>query len=242
MPTAPIYAVGDIHGQLEMLETALDRIRADGGKDARIVFVGDLVDRGASSCQVIDLLMSGQAEGRNWTVLRGNHDDLFLRFLRTGKIEDSRIKSGVPWTGPRLGGLTTLASYGITDLDRPAGDLWVDAKARVPNAHIEYLQSLPCYALVDDLLFVHAGIRPGIALTDQTDDDLMWIRAEFLDDTRRHPWLVVHGHTAVEAPEHKGNRVNLDSGAGYGRQITAAVFENGQVWTLAENGRVPLRP
>ncbi|MGH1355495.1 MAG: metallophosphoesterase family protein [Thalassovita sp.] len=242
MTGTPIYAVGDIHGQLEMLESALRVIEADGGPDARIVFLGDLVDRGDSSRQVIDRLMNGQAEGRNWTVLCGNHDDLFASFLRTGAVDDVRIKSGIPWTGARLGGLTTLASYGMTDLDRPAEALWADAKTAVPATHLTYLEGLPDHVLIDDLLFVHAGIRPGIALTDQTRDDLMWIRQEFLDHPRQHPWLVVHGHTAVQSAEHKGNRVNLDSGAGYGRPITAAVFQNGRVWTLDAMGRMPLEP
>jgi serine/threonine protein phosphatase 1 len=242
MSNTPIYAVGDIHGQLDMLETALRHIESDGGPDARIVFLGDLVDRGDSSAQVIERLRAGQAEGRNWTVLCGNHDDLFAGFLRTGAVEDARIKSGVPWTGPRLGGLATLASYGMTDLDRPAPALWAEAKSVVPSAHLTYLESLPDHLLIDDLLFVHAGIRPGISLANQTRDDMKWIRQEFLDDPRQHPWLVVHGHTAIQAAEHRGNRVNLDSGAGYGRPITAAVFENGRVWTLDAMGRMPLDP
>jgi serine/threonine protein phosphatase 1 len=242
MHTAPIYAVGDIHGQLDMLETALEVIQADGGPDARIVFLGDLVDRGAGSRQVIERLMQGQAAGRNWTVLCGNHDELFAAFLRTGAVDDPRIKSKVPWTGPRLGGLATLESYGMQDLDRPALQLWEEAKTAVPAAHLTYLEGLPDYLELDGLLFVHAGIRPGVALPDQSPDDLKWIRAEFLDDSRAHPWLVVHGHTAVQAPEHHGNRVNLDSGAGYGRPLTAAVFQDGRVWTLDAMGRMPLEP
>ncbi len=242
MTQAPIYAVGDIHGQLEMLESALDDIERDGGPEARIVFIGDLVDRGEHSRQVIETLMDGQAEGRDWTVLTGNHDDLFVGFLERGTVDDPRIKSGAPWHGPRLGGLPTLASYGMTDLDRPVPQLWAEAQQRVPASHLLFLRGLPSYVETDGMLFVHAGIRPGLPLTQQTRDDMMWIRAEFLDDPRPHPWLVVHGHSAVEAPEHRGNRVNLDSGAGYGRPITAAVFENGKVWTLDPMGRMALNP
>jgi len=242
MPKAPIYAVGDIHGQLEMLETAISLIETDGGPNARVVFLGDLVDRGESSRQVIERLMRAQQKRRDWTVLSGNHDQLFVGFMETGAVDDPRIKSGVPWVGPRLGGLATLASYGITNLDQTPMALWEEAKARVPMAHVDFLKSLPTHLAADDLLFVHAGIRPGIALGDQSPDDLMWIRNEFLDDPRTHPWLVVHGHTAVQTAEHKGNRVNLDSGAGYGRPITAAVFEDGRVWTLSPQGRVALDP
>lgn len=236
----PIYAVGDIHGQLEMLETALSRIEVDGGPDARIVFVGDLVDRGAGSRQVIERLMQGQAEGRDWTVLSGNHDDLFVGFLERGADHDPRILSGVPWSGPRIGGKATLASYGMQDLDRPIEALLEEARQVVPRAHLAFLKGLPLHHEAGELLFVHAGIRPGVALKDQTRDDQMWIRGDFLNDTRAHPWLVVHGHTAVEAPEHHGNRVNLDSGAGYGRPITAAVFEGREVWTLEAVGRAAL--
>lgn len=242
MTSAPIYAVGDIHGQYEMLETALQRIEADGGPDAKIVFLGDLVDRGTGSRQVIDRLMQGQAAGRDWTILSGNHDDLFVGFLDTGAVMDARIKSGVPWNGPRLGGLPTLASYGLNDLDRPAPELWKEAQQAVPADHLAFLRGLPSHLEIGPLLFVHAGIRPGVALADQTRDDMMWIRAEFLEDPRPHPWLVVHGHSAVDAAEHCGNRVNLDSGAGYDRPITAAVFEGQNVWTLTPEGRVALYP
>jgi len=242
MNNTPIYAVGDIHGQLEMLETALHLINADGGPDARIVFLGDLVDRGASSRQVIERLITGQKAGRDWTVLSGNHDDLLCGFLEHGIDMDPRVLSGVPWTGPRIGGLATLASYGITDLDRPVDQLLIEARAVIPVAHLKFLRGLPTHLNVDDLLFVHAGIRPGVPLAQQSRDDLMWIRGDFLDDTRTHPWLIVHGHTAVQTAEHHGNRVNLDSGAGYGRPITAAVFEQGQVWQLTTAGRVLLAP
>ena len=92
------------------------------------------------------------------------------------------------------------------------------------------------------VLFVHAGIRPGVALADQSQDDKLWIRGEFLDDRRPHPRLVVHGHTHVPAPEHHGNRVNLDSGAGYGHPLTTAVFEGRACWHLTETGRQPLMP
>lgn len=242
MNDTPIYAVGDIHGQLEMLETALDLISTDGGRDARIVFLGDLVDRGASSKQVIERLMAGQESGLNWTVLSGNHDDLFSGFIEHGINMDPRVLSGVPWTGPLIGGLATLASYGMSELDRPVEQLLAEARATVPIEHRNFLRGLPTYLAQDDLLFVHAGIRPGVPLIEQDRDDLMWIRSDFLEDTRAHPWLVVHGHTAVQTPEHHGNRVNLDSGAGYGRPITAAVFEHGQVWQLTPSGRSLLAP
>ena len=92
------------------------------------------------------------------------------------------------------------------------------------------------------MLFVHAGIRPGVALQDQTEDDLIWIRQEFHNDTRSHPWLVVHGHTPVTQATHYGNRVNLDAGAAYGKPLAVAVFEGTSCWQLTEDGRHPLTP
>jgi serine/threonine protein phosphatase 1 len=92
------------------------------------------------------------------------------------------------------------------------------------------------------VVFVHAGIRPGVALADQTEDDLLWIRSDFLDDTRDHGVLVVHGHTVVDTPTHYGNRLNLDSGAAYGGPLTVAVIEGSDVFHLTPAGRVPLRP
>ncbi len=238
-----IYAIGDIHGDLAQLEQALNRIEADGGADAPLVVLGDLVDRGPASRGVIELLRAGVAAGRDWTVIRGNHDRMFLNFLTDGTIEDANIKSGLPWSHTRLGGQTTLASYGVTfDDARALADIHAETAQAVPADHLQFLQDQPLFHEAGDLLFVHAGIRPGVPLADQQENDLIWIRDVFLDDPRQHPWLVVHGHTALEAPAHMGNRVNLDSGAAYGRALTSAVFEDGQIWTLGAEGRDALIP
>lgn len=241
--TTPIYAVGDIHGHLDELERALALIAADGGPEADVVFLGDLVDRGPDSRGVIDRLIAGQAAGRPWRVLRGNHDDMFRRFLSEGVINHAQVKSGLPWTHRRLGGFETLASYGIAaDPDTPRRDIVKAALAAVPPAHRDFLDSLPHRLEWGDLLFVHAGICPGVPLAQQDPSDLIWIREPFLSDRRPHPWLVVHGHTALEHPQHFGNRIDLDGGAGYGRPIHPAVFEGRECWLLTERGRVPLVP
>ncbi len=238
-----IYAIGDIHGQLEMLLGALDLIDRDGGPDARIVFMGDLTDRGPDSRGVIDHLMQGQAAGRNWHVLKGNHDRMFDRFVRTGMQYDKRIKSGLGWLDYRLGGATTLASYGVADVGDPASKADLKAaRAAVPQAHLDFLSGLPLWYRHRELLFVHAGILPGVALADQIEDDLVWIRDPFLTYTDPHPWLVVHGHTALDFPQHFGNRIDLDGGAGYGRPIHPAVFEGRDCWLLGDQGRTPLLP
>ena len=239
----PVYAVGDIHGQLDLLEQALSWIETDGGPDAEVVFLGDLVDRGPQSRAAIDLLMHGQANGRNWRVLKGNHDRLFSRFLDGGIIDDVRIKSGVNWLHPRMGGPATLASYGVDTAEgAPLEQVLDAARQAVPDEHRKFLANLPTYFERGALLFVHAGILPGVALADQEEDDLIWIRDPFLNDTRNHPWLVVHGHTAIDMPFNYGNRVNLDGGGGYGRTIFPAVFEGRDCWLLDENGRLQLVP
>ncbi len=264
--THPIYAIGDIHGFSGQLDRALALIEADGGPDAEIVFLGDYTDRGPDSKGVLDRLVAGQAEGRNWRFVMGNHDRMFLRFVTEDIQNDDRISSGFSWLNPRLGGAATLRSYGVGGeedpaLDPPSAeaaerliDWWTPrgtlsdrdvvtaTQDAMPEAHLTFLGSLPLWYQTDDLLFVHAGLRPGVPLEDQAEDDLIWIRDGWLEDTRDHGRLVVHGHTALDAPEHYGNRVNLDGGAGYGNRLVPAVFEDGSVFTLWPDGRRPLQP
>lgn len=242
MTDQPIYAVGDIHGHLDQLEKALARIEADGGAEARIVFLGDLVDRGPDSPGVIDRLEQGQAEGRNWIVLRGNHDDIFQGFLESGRIDSPHTQPGRTYLHEAVGGLATLAAYGVDITSTDIARLWAEAQEKVPFRHLTFLQSLPRFHLEGDLLFVHAGIRPGLPLAQQTPDDLIWIRRDFLDHTGRHPWLVVHGHTPAPTAEHRGNRVNLDAGAGFGHPLACARFHQGQVHELTPYGPAPLLP
>lgn len=260
----PIYAIGDIHGQNAQLHHALSLIAADGGADARVVFLGDYTDRGPDSRGVIDALIAGRDAGRDWVFLQGNHDRMFGNFLRHGTEHDARVQSGISWLNRRLGGEATLASYGLKGvmhfrsdtqkgleyLEHFEGDAgWIAtgalqelAQGAVPTAHLDFLETLPLWHQTDDLLFVHAGLRPGIALADQAEDDLIWIRDPFLKSTADFGHLVVHGHTALDHPRHHGNRVNLDGGAGYGNPLVPAVFEGRDCWLLTETGRVPLLP
>lgn len=239
------YAIGDIHGHLGLLREAHDRIAADQARHgaAQVVHLGDLVDRGPDSRGVIDHLMQGIAAGQDWVVLKGNHDHMFSLFLRHSPAHDPRLRAELSWLHPRLGGAATLESYGIhAPGDRPVAPVHADARQAVPAAHLDFLAGLPTMHRRGDVVFVHAGIRPGVALADQTEDDLLWIRSDFLDDTRDHGVLVVHGHTVVDTPTHYGNRLNLDSGAAYGGPLTVAVIEGSDVFHLTPAGRVPLRP
>lgn len=242
--TTPLYVIGDTHGQTAFLDQALDWIHTDGGDNARIIFLGDFEDRGPDSRGVIERVMTGMAQGRPWRAVMGNHDRMFTRFLDDGTLTDSRVKTkGLDWLNPRLGGSATLASYGVENAaSRPGDEVLAEARAAVPAAHRSFLAGLPLYIEEGPFLFVHAGILPGVPLSGQTEDDLVWIRDPFLMYSAPHPWLVVHGHTALDMPFHHGNRVNLDGGAGYGRPIYPAVFEDGQVWLLDEAGRLPLVP
>ncbi len=239
----PVYAIGDIHGQLEELERVLLLIEQDGGPDAYTVFLGDYVDRGYSSRAVVQLLMEGKNTGRNWHFVRGNHDRYLTRFYDNMTVYDPRTRTGLFWLNPRLGGDKTLQSYGIDAEDgAPLEPLFEAARKLVPQDHISFLQSLPLIHETDHLICVHAGIRPGVPLEAQAEDDLVWIRDGFLEHTGSFGKLVVHGHTALDYPMHAGNRVNLDSGAGYFRPLHAAVFEGSDCWLLTDKGRVSLGP
>lgn len=240
-----IYAIGDIHGHLDLLKSAHHRINADMALHGhgRIVHLGDLVDRGPDSRGVVEYLMTGVMAGRDWVVLKGNHDRLFSGFMVDPAWRDPGLKPEHSWLHPRLGGAATLASYGVRNpADRPIGPVHADAVAAVPAAHLAFLAGLPTSLAHEEVLFVHAGIRPGIALARQTEDDLVWIRKEFLEDTRDHGALVVHGHTAIDKATHYGNRLNMDSSAAYGGPLSAAVIEGRRAFLLTDAGRVPLVP
>ncbi|MFA3919184.1 metallophosphoesterase family protein [Ruegeria hyattellae] len=241
--TDPIYAIGDIHGQLDELHRALSLIESDGGPDARIVFLGDYVDRGPDSRAVIDLLIEGQQVRRNWITLLGNHDRMFAWFMEEVPRHDPHLLVGYHWLHDRLGGIETLQSYGVT-FEEPTRleDLHATAKEIIPQAHVDFLRGLQPMFETPDLAFVHAGIRPGVPLAQQNENDLVWIRQSFHTCLEPHPKLIVHGHTPVDVVSHYGNRINLDSGAGYGRPLTAAVFEGSNCYILTKRGRVPLLP
>lgn len=237
-----IYAIGDIHGQLRMLQTAHERIEADRKtmRDFKspVVHLGDLVDRGYDSKGVIQFLIDGVAAGKPWITIRGNHDQLFLDFLDPDRSSQFSFGS---WTSDGMGGAMTMASYGVVSRVWTTGKRARQELAEaVPEAHKAFLEGLPYYHQTKDLLFVHAGIRPGLAIEEQSELDLMWIRGEFLRDARNHGRLVVHGHTPIDKSTHYGNRINLDTGAGYGMPLTCAVFEGRRCWILGSQGREPL--
>lgn len=241
----PVYAIGDIHGRMDALTDTHRLITADGGTDAHIVHLGDLIDRGPDSPAVIDHLMKGQAQGRRWQVVKGNHDNKLPRFLEDPGWIDPGPSTENTWTGDeRNGAAATLASYGIADAnDRPLEDIHAEALKKIPAEHAMWLDGLAPYILhPGGLLSVHAGIRPGIDLSAQSKVDLMWIRKPFLESTADHGALVIHGHTAIKRATHYGNRLNIDTGAGYGRPASAVRLDADGVWLLTEDGTQPLLP
>jgi len=176
-------------------------------------------------------------------VLKGNHDRMFTLFLTDPLAQDPGLRADLSWLHPRIGGGATLASYGIrSPADRRSRPVHAEAVAAVPAAHRAFLQICPARWQRGDCTFVHAGLRPDISLTRQTETDLLWIREPFLSDPQDHGSLIVHGHTALAAPRHYGNRLNIDSGAAYGGPLTAVVIEGRAVWLLTDQGRVPLPP
>jgi serine/threonine protein phosphatase 1 len=240
------YAIGDIHGQLDKLKHAHALIEADkaavGDPDATVVHLGDLPDRGPDTRGVIDYLIACRDAGAPHVILLGNHDRMMRRFLHPEKLRDD-LRHDLDWLWPPLGGRETLASYGV-DVSEIRADaaIHADAMEAVPSSHLALLDSLKTPYAEGECLFVHAGIRPGVAIGDQSLDDLVWIREPFLSDTRDHGPLIVHGHTPVDEVMHCGNRLNLDTGAGYGHPLSAVVIEGRDVWLLTEQGRKPVLP
>lgn len=240
-----IYAIGDIHGHLDQLREAHALIEKDAQSHEGtpcVIHMGDIVDRGPDAKGVINFLIGGISAGQDWIVLRGNHDQLFLDFVNGGDGRNARLRSGITWQSSVMGGAETLKSYGVKRraLER-AHTFMARARAAVPAEHVEFLENCPTSYRADEMVFVHAGIRPGFPLDAQDEEDLLWIRDEFLWHMGPHEALIIHGHTPVEEPTHYGNRINIDTGAGWGNPLVPVVFENGQCFALSDEGRIPVR-
>lgn len=237
----PVYAIGDVHGQRAMLEAALERIARDESADATVVLVGDYIDRGPDSRGVIELLMQGQSEGRDWICLAGNHDVMLLEYLDGPDPANPSAWIGLRWLSEAMGGTATLRSYGVdVDARRRAESLLADARDAVPRAHVDWLRARPRMHCTDDHVFVHAGIRPGVPIDRQNPEDLIWIRRDFLDDPRDHGRLIVHGHTPEQRPTLFLNRLNLDGGAGWGRPLTPVRLLGREAFLLEPIGETRL--
>jgi serine/threonine protein phosphatase 1 len=206
-----IYAVGDVHGRADLLQSLLTVIDADiersRPEQAIQVFLGDYVDRGPDSRGTLDLLIERRARFET-VCLKGNHEVFLLEVLKNpAKLQDWR----------HYGGLLTLASYGIRPSMNPSPEEQVELIAElqraIPPEHLAFLQQLPSSYVCGDFFFVHAGVRPRVPLEKQRDEDLLWIRDEFLNSDERFSKYIVHGHTPVASPDIRPNRINIDTGA-----------------------------
>ncbi len=232
-----VYAIGDVHGCARHLEKLHERIlegSASAGKfDRRVaIYLGDYVDRGPDSKRVVDILLEQPLEGFECHYLIGNHEAFLLDFL-----QDAEMGPGWLFNG----GVATLQSYGI-NLDTSAGglaltvDVLADIQERfcekLPHAHRHFFETLTLSQTEGDYFFVHAGIRPGVALDEQTEDDMIWIRDEFLESSADHGKVIVHGHTISHTPEMRENRMGIDTGAFATGVLTALVLEHHEFDTL----------
>jgi serine/threonine protein phosphatase 1 len=225
-----IYAVGDVHGRADLLAPLLSQIEADaaGHPISRpiAVFVGDYIDRGPASKEVIELLLAWRRR-KEAVFLKGNHEDFLLKFLQNAAVLDD-------WR--HCGGLKTLIAYGLKPPISPTpfeqAQLARDLARVLPETHRAFLQALELSFTCGDFLFVHAGVRPLIPIEQQAEDDLLWIREEFLLWEREFEKIVVHGHTPVHEPDIRANRINIDTGAFATGRLTCMVFEGADIAPL----------
>lgn len=227
-----IYAIGDVHGYLDQLMQVEAAIFADGRRSPRrkiVVMLGDYVDRGTRSADVVAHLMADMPDGFERVCLCGNHERMMLRFL-----EDPY--ENLAWLD--FGGEATMLSYGL-DVRRVLhaygqrpDEVGRIVREAVSAGHIDFLRRLPVLACAGPLTFVHAGIRPGIELARQKEQDLLWIREPFLSEGPQLPITVIHGHTPTERPALKNGRICIDTGVYLTERLTAIRWADGQASLL----------
>ncbi len=210
-----LLAVGDIHGCRDELQNLLDQVAP--GDDDQVVFLGDYVDRGPDPKGVIDDLIEFGRRFPRTVFLKGNHEAMFLDYLADRDRFNFLLN----------GGNTTLESY-------QQGDAPV-----MPESHLDFLAGLRLYFETEGFIFAHAGLRPGIAPQDQVEEDLLWIRGDFLYSDYDWEKTVVFGHTPQkDGPLIEPGKIGLDTGAVYGRTLTCCDVKNGQCWSARrQNGR-----
>jgi serine/threonine protein phosphatase 1 len=223
-----IIAFGDVHGCADRLDSLLDRIaeRVAEFPERRhiVVSVGDLIDRGPDSARVVARLIEG-VPGCEVVVLRGNHEAMMLDFIHGDEDAENWLHNG---------GLHTMASYGIDRYKVLAEEASLDALRRallanLPPEHLAFVLATRFSFECGGYFFVHAGVRPGVPLDRQKEEDLIWIRDEFLDWEGDFGKRIVHGHTPVDVATFKPNRINLDTGACFGGPLTAVLIEGSEV-------------
>ncbi|KQX17851.1 MULTISPECIES: metallophosphoesterase [unclassified Sphingomonas] len=225
-----VYAVGDIHGRLDLLLPLLAHIRDDiaarSDADNHVVLLGDLVDRGPYSAETVEYAISGLPSFATFHVLMGNHEEAMLRALDPQDDQSQNL-----WL--KFGGYETLASYGV-----PVATLGEELpppetlRHYIPERHRQFLETLPDAIRFGDYVLVHAGVRPGVSLEEQNPQDMRWIRREFLDHKGDHGAFIVHGHSISTEPDVQANRVGIDTGAYRSGTLTALGLEGDRRWLL----------
>jgi serine/threonine protein phosphatase 1 len=206
-----IYAVGDLHGRIDLLDRLVNRIDTDllhrPVSSAIEVYVGDYIDRGPASSAVLDRLIT-RSHQRKTVFLKGNHEIFLSQFL-----DNPATLQG--WR--QYGGLETLVSYGLKPSLNPDAAEQIEIaralRSTIPKLHLQFLERLKLFASYGDFFFVHAGIKPRVSLAEQREEDLLWIREEFLLCEDEFEKIIVHGHTPVAEPDIRPNRINIDTGA-----------------------------
>ncbi|MFT4027693.1 MAG: metallophosphoesterase family protein [Novosphingobium sp.] len=236
-PGQRVYAIGDIHGRADLFEALIAAIERDdaAGAPARttVILLGDLIDRGADSAGVLAAARAWQ-QRRDVRVLAGNHEEMFLECFDNLELMQHFL---------RFGGRETVLSYPVdpafAHADAPEAQALM--RAAVPEADLAFIRGFEDRIAIGDYLFVHAGIRPGVALEDQETRDLRWIRGAFTDSRADHGLVVVHGHTITETPDLRPNRIGLDTGAYYSGKLTALRLEGEEralLETCENDGRI----
>lgn len=234
LPRHRIYCIGDIHGRYDLLKQIHQAIIADAiayPHAISIIYIGDYIDRGSQSMQVIDYLLSDPLPDFENIFLLGNHEQVLLEFLHDPI-------SAAAWFN--FGGLSTLVSYDvkITGIPRQdqLNDLSLAFQEKIPEAHLQFFQQLiNCYEK-DGYYFVHAGILPGVKLKHQRAEDMLWIRDKFLDNTRFHGKVIVHGHSITATPVIYDNRIGIDTGAYSSGVLSCLVLEDEEQRFLSTTG------
>ena len=233
------YAVGDVHGCVDLLAAMLDTIEERAAAEQRdagapiVVFLGDYVDRGANTAGVLDLLLSDRPANCERRYLRGNHEQAMVAFMEA-PVSNKR------WV--LHGGAETMMSYGVTppSIANASDEAWIVAantlRESVPPEHHKFLARLERFIQLGGYAFVHAGVDAGMSLEDQPDEVLYWTRAQFIADKRRFSHVVVHGHTPAERPYRDRRRIGVDTGAYASGALTAARFEGEEVTFFSVTG------
>lgn len=222
-----IYAVGDIHGRVDLLNELLARIDGDIARRPTVrpvyVFLGDYIDRGPSSRETIDRLIEHRGTHES-VFLKGNHELIAIRCLTDPGLFDQWL---------RLGGSETLKSYGAAPESLASGKRIVELQAAfhnaLPPAHLRFFRDMQSSYTCGDFFFAHAGVKPGVDLSRQKDQDLLWIRGEFLSSKDDFGKIVIHGHTPISEVEVGPNRINIDTGAFATGRLTSLVIEEGSL-------------